>query len=187
MVTTAHVAGVPVRNANAADFGKHYGTTILTCAPADPATKGGVEAAVKLAKADLVPTGANLRAEYGTFAEVEQACAQFTEAINAKTHAVTKEEPVQRFEQEKALLHPTTPASGCWGCRGRTGRARKHSDGVVRERPILRARPVTGLHGQGAGHRPVSRCPGRDQREPGWGLGRGHPPPPGHPRQPQHP
>jgi hypothetical protein len=34
---------------------------VLTCEPADPASKGGVEAAVKISKADLVPTDTNLR------------------------------------------------------------------------------------------------------------------------------
>ena len=65
----AHVAGVPVRNQQTLDFARHYGVTVLTCQPADPATKGGVEASVKLAKADLVPKDTNLRGEYATFAE----------------------------------------------------------------------------------------------------------------------
>jgi transposase len=39
-VTTAHVAGVPVRNQQTLDFARHYGITVLTCQPADPATKG---------------------------------------------------------------------------------------------------------------------------------------------------
>lgn len=40
-VTTAHVAGVPVRNQQTRDFARHYGVTVLTCQPADPASKGG--------------------------------------------------------------------------------------------------------------------------------------------------
>ena len=59
-VTVEHIAGVPVRNGEVVSFGRHYGATVLTCAPADPASKGGVEAAVKISKADLVPTEANL-------------------------------------------------------------------------------------------------------------------------------
>jgi transposase len=38
-VTTAHVARVPVRNQQTLDFARHYGITVLTCQPADPATK----------------------------------------------------------------------------------------------------------------------------------------------------
>jgi transposase len=60
-VTTAHVAGVPVRNQQTLDFARLYGITVLTCQPAGPATKGGVEASVKFAKADLVHTDTNLR------------------------------------------------------------------------------------------------------------------------------
>lgn len=47
MVTTDHVAGVPVRNKGIVEFAKHYSVTVLTCQPADPASKGGVEAAAK--------------------------------------------------------------------------------------------------------------------------------------------
>ena len=69
-VTVSHVAGVPVRNPQTVEFARHYGVTVLTCQPADPASKGGVESSVKLAKADIVPKDTNLRAEYGSFAEV---------------------------------------------------------------------------------------------------------------------
>ena len=61
-VTTGHIAGVPVRNRAAVTFGRYYGISVLTCQPADPASKGGVENAVKLAKADIVPTETNLLA-----------------------------------------------------------------------------------------------------------------------------
>ena len=62
-VTTGHIAGVPVRNRQAVTFGRYYGISVLTCQPADPASKGGVENAVKLAKADIVPTETNLLAQ----------------------------------------------------------------------------------------------------------------------------
>ena len=59
-VTVEHVAGIAVRNPQLVAFGRHYGVTVHTCEPADPASKGGVEATVKIAKADLVPTDTNL-------------------------------------------------------------------------------------------------------------------------------
>jgi hypothetical protein len=40
-VTTGHIAGVPVRNRAAVTFGRYYGISVLTCQPADPASKGG--------------------------------------------------------------------------------------------------------------------------------------------------
>ncbi|EZP43956.1 Transposase [Micrococcus luteus] len=52
-VTVSHVAGVPVRNQATVAFARHYGVEVLTCQPADPAAKGGVENAVKLAKAGV--------------------------------------------------------------------------------------------------------------------------------------
>ena len=85
-VTTGHIAGVPVRNRAAVTFGRYYGISVLTCQPADPASKGGVENAVKLAKADLVPTETNLLAQYDCFADVEAACARFNAEINARVH-----------------------------------------------------------------------------------------------------
>ena len=63
-VTVEHVAGIPVRNPGAVQFGRHYGLTVATCVPYDPASKGGSESTVKIAKADLVPTDANLLPEY---------------------------------------------------------------------------------------------------------------------------
>ncbi len=60
-VTVEHVCGIAVRNATIVEVSRHYGLTIATCEPADPQTKGGSEATVKIAKADLVPTDHNLR------------------------------------------------------------------------------------------------------------------------------
>lgn len=38
-VTVEHIAGVPVRNPGTVVFARHYGLTIATCLPADPASK----------------------------------------------------------------------------------------------------------------------------------------------------
>jgi transposase len=60
-VTVEHVAGVAVRHPTVVAAGRHYGATVHSCEPFDPESKGGVEATVEIAKADLVPTEANLR------------------------------------------------------------------------------------------------------------------------------
>jgi hypothetical protein len=104
-VTTAHVAGVPVRNQQTLDFARHYGITVLTCQPGDPATKGGVETSVKLAKADLVPTDTSLRTEYGTFAELEAACAAFMDEVNHREHRMTRRKPAAMLAEEAPRLH----------------------------------------------------------------------------------
>ena len=59
-VSVDHVCGIAVRNPVIVDVARHYGLTIATCVPAT-ATKGGAEATVRVAKADLVPTWHNLR------------------------------------------------------------------------------------------------------------------------------
>jgi hypothetical protein len=60
-VTVEHVVGLPVRNAGTVAFARHYGLTVATCVPCDPASKGGSESTVKIAKADLVPAEASWR------------------------------------------------------------------------------------------------------------------------------
>ena len=104
-VTVDHVCNLPVRNQRIVSAARWYGTAIHTCVPYDPASKGGVENAVKIAKADLVPTGVNLRAEYASFAELQTACAQWTHDINHRTNAAGFV-PAQRLQDELALLHP---------------------------------------------------------------------------------
>ena len=73
-VSIDHVAGIAVRNPAMVAAARHYGVTVATCVPSDPESKGGVEATVRIAKADLVPTEANLRPEYSSWAELVVAC-----------------------------------------------------------------------------------------------------------------
>jgi hypothetical protein len=105
-VTVEHVAGIPVRNQAAVAFGRHYGLTVATCVPYDPASKGGSESTVKIAKADLVPTSANLLDAYASFAELEAACQGFCALVNARPHRITRRAPVEMLAEERARLHP---------------------------------------------------------------------------------
>jgi hypothetical protein len=116
-VTTGHIAGVPVRNRQAVTFGRYYGISVLTCQPADPASKGGVENAVKLAKADIVPTETNLLPRYATFAELETACSAFVVEINSRVHRSTGRRPVEMLNQERTALHgvPDLPHTAALG------------------------------------------------------------------------
>jgi hypothetical protein len=116
-VTTGHVAGVPVRNRQAVTFGRYYGITVLTCEPADPASKGGVENAVKLAKADIVPTETNLLPQYASFAEVEAACSNFMGQVNARVHRATHRIPAEMLTEERPRLHqvPDLPHTAALG------------------------------------------------------------------------
>lgn len=116
-VTTGHIAGVPVRNRQAVTFGRYYGVSVLTCEPADPASKGGVENAVKLAKADIVPTDTNLLAQYESFAQVEAACTAFMELVNTRVHRATRRVPAQMLAEEHPRLHavPDLPHTAALG------------------------------------------------------------------------
>ena len=104
-VTTDHVAGIPVRHPMIAAAGHHYGVTVATCVPADPETKGGSEATVRIAKADLVPTDANLRDDYTSWAELVDACDAFMTKVNEREHRVTRRAPVEMLSEERARLH----------------------------------------------------------------------------------
>jgi transposase len=105
-VTSEHIAGIPVRNPQLVTFAEHYSVTVHTCVPADPASKGGTEASVKISKADLVPKDTNLREEYASFAELEAACAEFCEKVNTRPHRLTRRPPVEMLAEERARLHP---------------------------------------------------------------------------------
>lgn len=116
-VTIDHVAGIAVRNPAMVAWSRHYGVRVLTCEPADPASKGGSESTVKLAKADLVPKDTNLLAEYASFADLEAACESFCENVNARTHRITRRAPVEMLAQERARLHaiPAHPHTVAFG------------------------------------------------------------------------
>jgi transposase len=105
-VTIEHVAGIAVRNPAMVAFARHYGVTIHTCEPCDPASKGGSESTVKIAKADLVPKDTNLREAYDSFADLEAACEAFCADVNARVHRVTRRIPDQMLAAEQARLHP---------------------------------------------------------------------------------
>jgi hypothetical protein len=99
-----------VRNPAAVELGRHYGLTIATCVPYDPASKGGSESTVKLAKADLVPADANLLPAYQSFAGLEAACRAFCEMVNGRLHHVTRRAPDEMLAEEQARLHPVPDA-----------------------------------------------------------------------------
>lgn len=89
-VSMNRVAGLWVRHAEVVAFGRHYGLQIATCVAFDPESKGGSESTVRVAKADLVPTEANLLPAHPSFSALERACAEFCAQVNGREH---REEP----------------------------------------------------------------------------------------------
>ncbi len=118
-VTVDHVCGIAVRNPTIVEVSRHYGLTIATCVPADPHSKGGSEAAVRVAKADLVPTEHNLREEYQDWQALEVACQEFMAEVNTRPHRATRQAPVALLAQEHAQLH-RVPRVGHTLCFGQT-------------------------------------------------------------------
>ena len=116
-VTQDHVCGIAIRNPKIVAASRHYGLTVATCVPADPESKGGSEATVRIAKADLVPTDHNLRPAYESFAELERECERLCERVNAREHRVTRRRPAEMLLAERERLHPLpeVPHTLCFG------------------------------------------------------------------------
>ncbi len=82
--------------------------------PVDPESKGGSEATVRIATADLVPTDHNLRPAYRDFAELEGECEAFCDRVNAREHRITRRAPAVMLAEERERLHPL-PVGGAHG------------------------------------------------------------------------
>ena len=116
-VTIDHVARVAVRHPLIVEVGHHYGVTITTCVPADPESKGGSEATVRIAKADLVPTEANLLDDYQS-GELVAACEAFMEQVNARAASGHRRPPVEMLVEEQLPVAPAARGGVHGGVRG---------------------------------------------------------------------
>jgi transposase len=105
-LTLDHIARIAVRHPTMVEVGRYYGLTLASCVPADPQTKGGSEATVRISAADLVPTDANLLPSYSSLAEFRVACQQWCERVNARPHRATHCPPIERLALERERLHP---------------------------------------------------------------------------------
>ena len=132
-VTIDHVAGVAVRHPEMVAIGGHYGITVATCVPADPESKGGSEVTVRVAKADLVPTDANLRGDYASWAELVDACEAWMAEVNGREHRVTRRAPVEMLVEEQQRLHrlPEAPYTAVFGETRRVSPSATVSFGAV--------------------------------------------------------
>ena len=166
-VTTDIVARIPVRHPELVKMGRHYGLSIATCVVADPESKGGSEATVRIAEADLVPTEANLLPAYRSFAELAAACEAFCDQVNARPHRATRRVPAEMLAEERHAVAP--PARAALHRRVRRdphGRG-QHAGGLLRRRRVLGAAPVARRGGLG----PPPRRRGRRHRRRAGGAG----------------
>ena len=148
-VTVEHVAGIPVRHPDMVALGRHYGAVVATCRPFDPESKGGTEATVKIAKADLVPATANLLPDYASFGELEEACAAWCGRVNGRVHRESAAVPEQRLAAERGICIrcPLTRMCWRWARNGWSTRIRRSGSGRCATPP----RPATSGSGCGAG------------------------------------
>jgi transposase len=123
-VTIHHVAGIAIRNPDMVAAAHHYGLTVATCVVADPEAKGGSESTVRIAKADVVPTDANLRESYASFGELEAGCEQLCDEVNGRPHGVTRRIPAEMVLEEQRHLHrlPSEPYTLAFGESRTVGR-----------------------------------------------------------------
>jgi transposase len=105
-VTTDTVARIPVRHPELVKMGRHYGLSVATCVVADPESKGGSEATVRVAEADIVPAEANLLPPYASFSELVSACEALSVELNGREHRTTRRVPDEMLAEERLRLHP---------------------------------------------------------------------------------
>jgi len=105
-VTVDIVAGVRVRHPQIVAACRHYGLTVHSCVPFDPESKGGSEATVRISKADLVPTDANLLPDYASFADLVAACEAFCDEVNNRVHRQAARIPAHALLVEQRRMHP---------------------------------------------------------------------------------
>lgn len=96
-----------------------------------PAT---TESTVRLAKADVVPTDANLREHYASFAELEAACEEFATKVNDRKHRESARIPADALIDEHARLHvlPLAPHTMALGATRSVGTDQTVRFGSVR-------------------------------------------------------
>ncbi len=138
-VTVEHVARIPVRNQQVVAFARYYGVTVHTCEVRDPASKGGVENTVKLAKADIVPTDTNLAEEYESFADLEAAC---TRVHDDGERAGPPDHETGPGGHVGTGTGPAAPGPGAAAhdhVRGNPDGGGEHPDGVLPGRVVLGA------------------------------------------------
>ena len=141
-VTVEHVAGIAVRNPATVAFGRHYGLTIATCVPADPASKGGSESSVRVAKADLVPTDANLLRR---LRQLRRAGGGLRGVHRAGQRPAAPHHPPCPGRDARRGAGPAAPAARDTvhrHVRGDPHGRRQHPDGQLRARPVLGAAPA---------------------------------------------
>ena len=146
---------------------------------------------MRVAKADLVPTEANLREAYPSMTALVAACDVFCDQVNRRRHRETGAVPAERLLVERERLH-VLPSAPYAAALGETRLVNDRSDGPVRVGALLH--PTRAGRDGGVGPRAgdelvivadlnACRCAGLGAGAAGR-AGRGRPPRPVHPGTP---
>ena len=149
-VTIERIARIPVRHPEIVAAGRHYGTAILACAPFDPESKGGSESTVKVAKADLVPTEANL---LPGLSELRRPGRRLRQPLRDRQRAgPSRDRPATRRPARDRAASPPRPAGrAIHGGPRRDPHGRRRPDDPVGLGPLLGAAAVRRDRGLGPG------------------------------------
>ena len=180
-VTVEHVAGsAGAQPVQAVAFARHYGVTIHTCVPADPASKGGVGDHREDRQGRPGAQGHQPAAGVRLVRRAGGGVPGVHDQVNGRVHRVTRRVPAEMLDQERARLHPVPaqPHTVAFGVTRQV--AGEHPDGHLRVRPVLgAARSCSAqtvwvrVHGAGA------RRAGHHRARRRAGAGRGRPAPAG--------
>jgi transposase len=105
-VTTGHLAGAAILNADLVRLAAHYRFSPRTTECRDPESKGKVEALVRFAKSDFIPYEG-----FESLDHANQAALEWCAEVNGEIHYETRARPVDRLEIERPLFR-ALPAVG---------------------------------------------------------------------------
>lgn len=100
-VTREHVCQLSVLHPDLVRLATHYAFTPITAAPADPESKGKVEAVVKFVKTDCVPAEG-----FASLDEANRWAERWCAEVNAEAHSETCVAPAERLTSERMVLRP---------------------------------------------------------------------------------
>ena len=116
-VSIDHVAGIAVRNPQIVAVGAPLRADDRDVRAGGPAEQGRLGGDGPDREGRPGPDRSQPAASYASFAELEQACAEFCDRVNAREHRITRRPPAVMLAEERERLHrlPAVPHTVCFG------------------------------------------------------------------------
>ncbi|MBK8461345.1 MAG: hypothetical protein IPL43_15175 [Micropruina sp.] len=111
-MTSEHIAGIPVRNRQLVGFyARHCAVVVHTCVPADPASKGGTESSVRIAKKLIwCPPRRTCSTPTTRSPTSKRQRGVQRPGERPRLHRITRRLPVDMLTEERLRLHPVAAA-----------------------------------------------------------------------------